>query len=78
MRELGEKMADMPEKGFLREFANASALNVVNSLGSITSKYAKKSGIYDGATKARAKKLVRPTQIFSERSESFCSSCPRY
>jgi hypothetical protein len=58
MRELGEKMADMPEKGFLREFANASALNVVNSLGSITSKYAKKSGIYDGATKARFQGLT--------------------
>lgn len=58
MRELGEKMAEMPEQGFLREFANASALNVVNSLGSITSKYAKKSGIYDGATKARFQGLT--------------------
>nr|DAW58208.1 MAG TPA: major capsid protein [Caudoviricetes sp.] len=58
MRELGSKMAEMPEQGFLREFANASALNVVNSLGSITSKYAKKSGIYDGATKARFQGLT--------------------
>lgn len=58
MRELGDKMAEMPEQGFLREFANASALNVVNSLGSITSKYAKKSGIYDGATKARFQGLT--------------------
>lgn len=58
MRELGEKMAEMPEQGFLREFANASDLNVVNSLGSITSKYAKKSGIYDGATKARFQGLT--------------------
>ena len=58
MRELGDKMAEMPEQGFLREFANASDLNVVNSLGSITSKYAKKSGIYDGATKARFQGLT--------------------
>lgn len=58
MRELGEKMAEMPEKGFLREFTNASDLNVVNSLGSITSKYAKKSGIYDGALKARFQGLT--------------------
>ncbi|MFK5257926.1 hypothetical protein, partial [Propionibacterium freudenreichii] len=52
MRELGSKMAEMPEQGFLREFANGADLNVVNSLGSITSKYARKSGIYDGAMKA--------------------------
>ena len=58
MRELGSKMAEMPEQGFLREFANASALNVVNSLGSITSKYARKSGIYDGAMKARFQGLT--------------------
>lgn len=58
MRELGEKMAEMPEQGFLREFANAGDLNVVNSLGSITSKYAKKSGIYDGAMKARFQGLT--------------------
>lgn len=58
MRELGAKMAEMPEQGFLREFANASALNVVNSLGSITSKYARKSGIYDGAMKARFQGLT--------------------
>lgn len=58
MRELGAKMAEMPEQGFLREIANASDLNVVNSLGSITSKYARKSGIYDGATKARFQGLT--------------------
>ncbi|AXY83573.1 major capsid protein [Lactococcus phage vB_LLc_bIBB14] len=58
MRELGSKMVEMPEQGFLREFANASALNVVNSLGSITSKYARKSGIYDGAMKARFQGLT--------------------
>lgn len=58
MRELGDKMAEMPEQGFLREFANGAALNVVNSLGSITSKYAKKSGIYDGAMKARFQGLT--------------------
>lgn len=58
MRELGDKMAEMPEQGFLREFTNATGLNVVNSLGSITSKYAKKSGIYDGATKARFQGLT--------------------
>ena len=58
MRELGSKMAEMPEQGFLREFANGGDLNVVNSLGSITSKYAKKSGIYDGATKARFQGLT--------------------
>lgn len=58
MRELGEKMAEMPEKGFLREFTNAGDLNVVNSLGSITSKYAKKSGIYDSAVKARFQGLT--------------------
>lgn len=58
MRELGSKMAEMPEQGFLREFANASDLNVVNSLGSITSKYARKSGIYDGALKARFQGLT--------------------
>lgn len=58
MRELGEKMVEMPEKGFLREFTNAGDLNVVNSLGSITSKYAKKSGIYDGALKARFQGLT--------------------
>lgn len=58
MRELGSKMAEMPEQGFLREFSNGSDLNVVNSLGSITSKYAKKSGIYDGATKARFQGLT--------------------
>ena len=48
----------MPEQGFLREFANGSDLNVVNSLGSITSKYAKKSGIYDSAMKARFQGLT--------------------
>lgn len=58
MRELGDKMAELPEQGFLREFTNATGLNVVNSLGSITSKYAKKSGIYDGATKARFQGLT--------------------
>lgn len=58
MRELGEKMATMPEKGFLREFTNAGDLNVVNSLGSITSKFAKKSAIYDSATKARFQGLT--------------------
>lgn len=58
MRELGDKMAEMPEQGFLREFSNGADLNVVNSLGSITSKYAKKSGIYDGATKARFQGLT--------------------
>lgn len=58
MRELGAKMAEMPEQGFLREFANAGDLNVVNSLGSITSKYARKSGIYDGAMKARFQGLT--------------------
>ncbi|QGT53422.1 hypothetical protein CHPC966_001087 [Lactococcus phage CHPC966] len=58
MRELGSKMAEMPEQGFLREFSNGADLNVVNSLGSITSKYAKKSGIYDGATKARFQGLT--------------------
>ena len=58
MRELGSKMAEMPEQGFLREFANGSDLNVVNSLGSITSKYARKSGIYDGAMKARFQGLT--------------------
>lgn len=58
MRELGDKMAEMPEQGFLREFANGAALNVVNSLGSITSKYARKSGIYDGAMKARFQGLT--------------------
>lgn len=58
MRELGDKMAEMPEQGFLREFTNSGDLNVVNSLGSITSKYAKKSGIYDGATKARFQGLT--------------------
>ena len=58
MRELGTKMAEMPEQGFLREFSNSGDLNVVNSLGSITSKYARKSGIYDGATKARFQGLT--------------------
>lgn len=58
MRELGAKMLEMPEQGFLREFSNAGDLNVVNSLGSITSKYARKSGIYDGATKARFQGLT--------------------
>ncbi|QGT52370.1 capsid and scaffold protein [Lactococcus phage 5171F] len=58
MRELGSKMAEMPEQGFLREFANGADLNVVNSLGSITSKYARKSGIYDGAMKARFQGLT--------------------
>lgn len=58
MRELGAKMAEMPEQGFLREFSNGADLNVVNSLGSITSKYARKSGIYDGAMKARFQGLT--------------------
>lgn len=58
MRELGSKMAEMPEQGFLREFSNSGDLNVVNSLGSITSKYAHKSGIYDGAMKARFQGLT--------------------
>ena len=58
MRELGDKMAEMPEQGFLREFANSADLNVVNSLGSITSKYARKSDIYDGAMKARFQGLT--------------------
>ena len=58
MRELGSKMAEMPEQGFLREFANGADLNIANSLGSITSKYARKSGIYDGAMKARFQGLT--------------------
>lgn len=58
MRELGDKMLEMPEQGFLREFSNGADLNVVNSLGSITSKYARKSGIYDGAMKARFQGLT--------------------
>ena len=53
MKTLGDKMREMPEKGFLREFTNASDLSVVNTLAGISSKYAKKSAIFDGAYKAR-------------------------
>ena len=53
MKALGDKMREMPEKAFLREFTNQSSLAVAQTLGGISSKYAKKSALFDGAFKAR-------------------------
>ena len=53
MKALGDKMREMPEKAFLREFTNASSLAVAQTLGGISSKYANKSALFDGAFKAR-------------------------
>lgn len=58
MRELGEKMAEMPEKGFLREFKNASDLAVSNQLGSLVTQWAHKSSLFQNATKARFQGLT--------------------
>lgn len=58
MRELGEKMAEMPEKGFLREFTNAKDLAVSNQLGSLVTQWAHKSSLFSNATKARFQGLT--------------------
>lgn len=58
MRELGEKMAEMPEKSFLREFTNAKDLAVSNQLGSLVTQWAHKSSLFANATKARFQGLT--------------------
>ncbi len=58
MRELGDKMAEMPEKSFLREFTNAKDLAVSNQLGSLVTQWANKSSLFAGATKAKFQGLT--------------------
>lgn len=57
---LGKKMQELPANGFFKDMqrentavTNQSELAVSNTLASLTSKYAKKSGIFDSAFKAR-------------------------